>query len=484
MLGGTSLGSMVLGMVKIKVAAVLLGPAGIGILSVLSGLNSLFLDIFGFGLGSSVVRQIAATENRNEPQELAATVKTLRYLIWLEIGIGVIAILILARTLSKFSFNSTDHVGSILLLSTALLFGLLNLGQCGALQGMRRISELGKVKLLGAFSGCIASIVCFYLFGVAGIAFSLIASAALLFLFSNHYCRKLRFQSVPISFSEFYRRGRPMLALGGCFMLSSAMATGGLYLQKIIIVHQLGLPYCGIFQAAFGLSGILINFILVTMGADYYPRLVGIIDSPELKQKTVNEQLEVALLLGSPGIVLLLLFAPWIIGFFYSSDFSSATLLLRILMIGCLWKILGWSLGFLVFAHNDGRLLVLCEVLSGVIMLLLFYGFLNLFGIKGAALGVSASYCIHGVGQILLARFRYGVRVSNGNSLAFAAVFLFLLLMLYLSELPLPPGIFFGGSLVLEAIIAICCLTILSRRIGIKNLSDLKEKIYLWKKSR
>ena len=55
LLGGSSVITMLVSMVKSKIMAVLLGPEGVGFLGVLTNLQSLIITVAGLGLTSSAV---------------------------------------------------------------------------------------------------------------------------------------------------------------------------------------------------------------------------------------------------------------------------------------------------------------------------------------------------------------------------------------------------------------------------------------------
>ncbi len=59
----------------------------------------------------------------------------------------------------------------------------------------------------------------------------------------------------------------------------------------------------GIYSAAFALSGMFVNFVLQAMGSDYYPRLTSVATNKAMMNRMVNEQTEIGLLLGVPGLL-------------------------------------------------------------------------------------------------------------------------------------------------------------------------------------
>ena len=79
------------------------------------------------------------------------------------------------------------------LLSLAV-FSIRSAGGQGALiHGMRRISDLAKIGVLGTLLGAIISIVLVYVLGEEGVVPSLVGGAAMGLVISWWYSRKVRF---------------------------------------------------------------------------------------------------------------------------------------------------------------------------------------------------------------------------------------------------------------------------------------------------
>ena len=116
LLGGSSLITMLVSMVKSKIMAVLLGPEGVGFLGVLTNLQSLIITVAGLGLTSSAVRELSHAIASGNERRIAATAKTIRTIVWLTGFLGLFITLIGARSFSKFSFNSYEYTAPIALM--------------------------------------------------------------------------------------------------------------------------------------------------------------------------------------------------------------------------------------------------------------------------------------------------------------------------------------------------------------------------------
>ena len=75
------------------------------------------------------------------------------------------------------TFGGSERAG-VLLLSLAVLFGLVSNGQMALIQGIRRIGDLARIDVLGALFGLCISIPLVYFFRQNGVVPSLISVAA------------------------------------------------------------------------------------------------------------------------------------------------------------------------------------------------------------------------------------------------------------------------------------------------------------------
>jgi PST family polysaccharide transporter len=131
------------------------------------------------------------------------------------------------------------------------------------------------------------------------------------------------------------------------------------------------------------------------MGADYYPRLTGVIQDREAATRLVNEQSEIALLLSAPVFIAMIGLTPWVIRLLYSPAFLPAVEVLRWQILGDVLKVAGWPLGFVTLAAGAGRTFFWLE--SGLILLLggLIAAFCARFGLQVTGMAFLACYALY-----------------------------------------------------------------------------------------
>jgi PST family polysaccharide transporter len=175
-------------------------------------------------------------------------------------------------------------------------------------------------------------------------------------------------------------------------MWNSLVVSGINFIIISLISQKLGIHSVGIYSAAFSLSGIFVNFILASMGTDYYPRLTSLSGDNPAMNREVNEQTEICLLLALPGLIATLTLAPWIIRLFYTTDFLPSVDLLRWFILGCFGRIVSWPLGFLILALGKKKYILFNESIFNILQLLMVIAGIYYFGLLGVALAFVIMY--------------------------------------------------------------------------------------------
>ena len=81
-IGGAQALVIVVGMVRSKAMALMLGPAGFGIMGIYTSIVDLAVSAAGLGISSSGVRQVAAATAANDTAQIERTVSVLRKTTW------------------------------------------------------------------------------------------------------------------------------------------------------------------------------------------------------------------------------------------------------------------------------------------------------------------------------------------------------------------------------------------------------------------
>jgi len=257
---------------------------------------------------------------------------------------------------------------------------------------------------LGSLWATLCSLPLVYLFRLRGVAIALIAVAAMTLLTSWWYSSKIKLEPTVVSFEVARRQTSALLKLGLAFMSSSLITMGIAFIVRLLLLRKEGFGAAGLYQSAWTLGGLYVGFILQAMGADFYPRLTAAAKDRTACNRLVNEQTEIGVLLGGPGVIATLTFAQIVIAGFYSATFLAAVPVLRWLCLGTFLQVITWPLGFIVIAKGRRKLFFLCEVSWGVVSLILAKLFIGVFGLSGAGIAFFGSYVFHGLLVYAVAR--------------------------------------------------------------------------------
>jgi enterobacterial common antigen flippase len=416
LIGGSSTISMILGVLRTKALALLLGPSGVGLLGLYSSICDLTRTVAGLGINSSGVRQIAEATGSGDQERIARTVTTLRRVALCSGATGALMLLVFSGPISRFTFGSSHQAGAVAWLALAAFFYDVSAGQGALLQGMRRISELAFMNVLGALYGAIFSVLVVYFWrDERGIALSLVCVSAASLLTSWWYARRVQVPRVPIRLGRLRTEISGLLQLGLIFMASSLLAMGAAYLVRLIVVREMGTEAAGFYQAAWALGGLYIGFILQSLGADFYPRLTAVAQDSRECNRLVNEQAEVGLLLAGPGILATLTLAPLIISLFYSAKFAPATEVLRWLCLGMFLRVLSWPLGFIIIARGERKIFFWSELLVNAGYAGFVWLGIRRFGLAGTGIAFFALYVVHLIAMCAIVRWLTGFAWSKTN---------------------------------------------------------------------
>ncbi len=415
LIGGSSVLEIAIGIVRTKANALLLGPSGFGLMGLYLSILNLAQSVAGMGVNSSGVRQIAAAVGSGDAHRIARTTIVLRRASVALGLLGATLLVVLSRPISKITFDSYEFAGPVALLSLAVLFRVVSDGQRALIQGLRRLSDLATITVLGGAVGTVASIALVWAFRERGLVLTLIAINAATLLVSWWLGRQVRVERPQLAAAQVGAEVGALLQLGSAFMASGMLTMGAAYAIRILIVRQVGLEAAGLYQSAWTIAGLYVGFILRAMGADFYPRLSAAVRDRAECNRLVNEQAEVSLLLAGPGIIGTLTFAPVVISLFYSSAFQQAVEVLRWVCLGATLQVITWPIGYIIVAQSRQRIFFLTELAYTVVYMGLAWALVRRSGMNGAGMAFFGSYVFQGLMIYPIVRRLTGFRWSAVN---------------------------------------------------------------------
>jgi len=467
--GGVQVFNVIISIIRSKVIAVLLGPAGMGIASLLKSTTDLIGSLSNMGLKASAVRNIATAYGSGDAEKVGGVVSVFRRLVWITGILGTLITLILAPWLSEITFGNRDYTLGFMWISVTLLFTQLNDGQLAILQGLRRLKSLAKANLAGTASALVISIPVYYFFRLKGIVPAIIITAGTTLFFSWFFARKIIINRIVITKKLFKTEGADMLRMGVMLSLSSMIGLGTSYIIRIFISHKGGVEQVGLYNAGFSFINSYVGMVFTAMGTDYFPRLSGLVHDRKKLMTTVNNQAEVALLLLAPIITIFLVFINWVVILFYSSEFTEVNNMIHYAALGIFFKAISWPISYIFIAKGHTRLFFFSELIANLYFLLLNIIGYTYGGLDGLGISFIVNFFLYFVQVFVIAKVKYDFFYNKEFFKIFTIQFITGILCFINVKLLVSPLVYIIGSIMIIFSV-IYSLKELNKRMDLKSL--------------
>ncbi|CAJ0681146.1 Lipid III flippase [Ralstonia mannitolilytica] len=395
-IGGASILSVVLGLVRTKVAAVLLGPSGVGLIGLFQNLIATASSIASLGFGNVGTRQIAEAAGREDALAVAAARRALCWGTLALALVGMFAFWGLRTVLAEWVLGDVTAAASVGWLALGIALTVAAGSQSALLNGLHRIGDIARVSVLSALLSTVLGVGVLLTWGEGGVLAFVLSAPLCTFFFGHLYVARLPPVLAPTTpRAVLFGQLTTLARLGVAFMLAGLVATLTQLLVRTLVQRQLGIEASGNFQASWQISMTYLGFVLSAMGTDYYPRLTAAIHDHIVANRLVNEQTEAALLLGGGVLLAMLGLAPWVIDRLYSADFFAAAEVLRWQILGDLLKVVSWPLGFVLLASGNGRAFLIAESVAFGTFAVLTWLTLPWFNVNATGIAFFGMYIVY-----------------------------------------------------------------------------------------
>lgn len=410
--GGVQIYQILIQIIKSKFVAVLLGPAGVGIMGLYQSGLQLVQQISSMGLANSAVRDVSEANGTNDIQRIAKTITVVRKLVWFTGLLGLIIVACCSPFLSKASFGNYDYTIPFIILSVTLLLDQLSAGQRVVLQGMRRLKDLAKCTAFGVTFGLITSVPLYYWLGIDGIIPTLILNSACSLTLSWLYSRRIKIEKVQVTPTQTLEQGKQMLVMGISMSLSGIIASVVSYAIRGVIQGNGGVEQVGLFQAGFVIMTTYVGMVMNAIGTDYYPRLAAINKDNAKCREAISQQGEIGTMILAPMLTCCLVFMPFVLQILYSDKFLAANEYISWACLGMMLRLAAWVISYLFVAKAESKLFIILELVANSTYLVFSLIGYKVLALTGLGIAFATQYVVYFLIVYLIARKRYDFRFT------------------------------------------------------------------------
>jgi PST family polysaccharide transporter len=344
-MGASSLVVMALEMIRVKILAVMLGPEGIGMLSVLNQYHILAYTIISLGLGTGIVKYVStfgSEGDHNAARKVAANAFQLVFFFSIAVFVATI---VMGSNLSKWLIQDQEKSHYLIIYAISFPLAVYPFIAGSFLQGLKRINVLAKIKIFKSLLSLLFIAPLVYFYKLDGAILSVLVLTIVHFALCFHYLRKENNHRKLFHWHKFDSGIlEKLLPYGFASLLTGATYYLSHLLLKLTIIHSLGIEMNGIYQPVWALTMTYPAIVLSSMSSYSYPRLCELHSNKEIVEE-LNGVIRVSLLLIVPVMFFILIARKPIIQVLYSDSFLPCIDYMPIQILGDFFKVLVWTTG-------------------------------------------------------------------------------------------------------------------------------------------
>jgi antigen flippase len=399
MTGAMSIVTMVAALLRGKVMAMCLGPAGVGLSGILNQVVALESQVLALGLPTVVVKSVAGADVEARPK-----VESVIARLALALGVfGLVLGLVLSPLVAVATFKSFEHLPLVIAASLAVPAAILTSIWCAVIQGRGEVGFLARSQAAFAVVSALVAVPLIWYGGLAGLGVSVVLAA--LIPVAGLWSRRPRH----LTAASDDKGIRDSLVRAGLSIIATiAIAQVAAYATRMVVVNQLGVFEAGLYQAALAVSGGLPGFVFSAMALDYYPRISAAKDGEEMVRVT-NMQVQASMVIATPLFVGMIVFGGQLLDFYYTEEFLGATELMAWMTASVAFRVISWPAGYWLVAKATPKEYLLIEGPAALLAPLVTIGLLPLAGLAGAGLAMVLSALVYALVIITFMRRRGGL---------------------------------------------------------------------------
>lgn len=410
--GSVEVLKILIGLIRNKVVALILGPDGMGLMSLFVTTIKFFSDSTNLGIPTSAVREIAAKAESGDNAQLAETVSVVRTLSLFTAIMGTLMCALLGPLLNRWTFTWGDHTLHFILLSPAVGITALLGGELAILKGLKQLRSLARQSVYSAVASLIVAVPLFYLWGMSAIVtVLLLTELSQLLLVANFSYRIVAPRFTVLR--KMWHESKVMITLGVAFVVSGIFVSGSDFLIRTYLNNVASLETVGLFSAGYVIVSVYGGMVFSAMETDYYPRISSISTYGRELNLSVNEQIEVSLVLIAPMLVVLMVFMPIIIPLLYSNAFMPVVPMIQVCLIALFFRAVYMPLEYISLAKARSRLFLIQEIVSTLLLITGIIGGYHIGELIGAGVGFVAAYMLESILVMLIAGHYYHYQPSR-----------------------------------------------------------------------
>ncbi|MBO4642016.1 MAG: oligosaccharide flippase family protein [Bacteroidaceae bacterium] len=415
--GGVQGLKMLVAIIRTKLTTLLLGSVGYGLISVYQSISEFIVSCSNFGIPLNATREVSELFEEGTDESIQHKVKVIRtWVIWAAFFATILTILV-SPVLSYFFFkHEWNHYWEVIALCPIFISFLVAEGECSILKGLRQLKRVAIVETFAAIATLVLTIPFYYFWKMHGIVIALISSTAMTAFIHLYYSVQLVRYRVSFFSKEIFHEGLPMIRRGIPYVLAGIANSGIVMAIPALILMSGTYSDVGYYRAGYTLMAAYAGVAFMALEADYYPRLSSVNQDTTRLNQTINQQIDVCVLLITPFLILFLLAMPYVVRLLFKPDFLVILDMTVCSAFYMFFRAIMLPVSYTSLAKGDSVMFLIMEVLYDIVFGALMWWLYSNFGLVGAGIALSVAALYDMLSIVFVYGWRYGCRI-NGHTM-------------------------------------------------------------------
>ena len=410
--GGVQGLNILMGVVRNKIVAVLLGTDGMGLISLFNSTVRLVSDATNLGLSMSAVRELSAAYEQGDKLILQQKIRIIRTWSLLTALAGMLVCMVLAPLFNRFTFAWGDHTLHFVALSPTIAFLSLAAGETSILKATRQLRRLALLSVYGVLGALLTSVPLFYIWRQAAIVPAIVIAAVIQLLLVITF--SLRLYPLDIRFNHrTFREGYGMVSLGVAFVMAGILGSAADFIIRSYLSHAGELHTVGLYNAGFMVTMTYAGMVFHGMETDYFPRLSGVKHTGTTLNILVNRQIEVSILLISPLLVAMTVALPLLVPLLFSQEFGPVIGMMRGSILAMYLRALSLPIEYIALSRGNSRAYLVQEGFAAVLLVVSVVTGFHFGGLTATGYSITVATLLELIFVLFLTYYKYGYRLSR-----------------------------------------------------------------------
>ncbi len=384
---------MCTGLVSVKVAAAVIGPAGVALVGQLGNFVNIAQTVAGGGIGNGITKYVS--EHKTDSTLLKSYLSAALHIVLVCSLLCGVLMVIFHRQLSRLVLLDDGYGYVFVIFGFTIVLYALNAAMLAAVNGFKMFRTFVTVNIAGSVIGMLFSVVLVFICGLRGALISSVTYQSVVFFVSLWMLRR-----VLTAWLREWMAGiniRILRQYGGYALMSVVTALTVPLVQMLLrgyVMTGISEAQAGIWEGMQKISSIYLMVITTSLSVYYLPRLSEIED-PSLLRREIAGAFKLIIPLLLVGFAIIYFLRYIIIAVLFTPEFMPMQELFVWQMAGDLIRIASWLLAFIMVAKAMTVHYIVTEVFSALCYLVLGYAMTAVNGIVGLVQANFINYIIY-----------------------------------------------------------------------------------------